>query len=618
MTILIDGTPAVLSQSQTIEYISENRAFSGADGYTLSITLPADNPTNRRIFSNISRLDARTPRKTFPARIIDAGFVRAGIVVITAITRDSISLQFLEGRSATNFSDSFETIYINDLDLGRVPSRSPLEIDTQSAWTDGIRDLSVVALPWVNDATGNIQNSARWNPASAQYEWVPGLQGLSWQPYLVYIAELIFRAAGYTPLLYPWRNNPALNRILVCNALPFAWDLPDWNAILPHWTLAEFISQLEDFLDLDFSVDHQAKTVSCRAKTPAGTFLVSDILSSYQTDINNSDSSSSCQYAATKRLAYDFPDSPVYDRYSCPWLIDLLKTKVNSYPTFDDLMAARGHSYTWDGLHNTGYDPQDELLYAADIDAYFAFRSLGRNLDLHSLAQHKTVFLYETALRPVNLLGPRIPADDDDSSAQETTLSIVPVRIDSTAEVTPISYNDPLGDLPFLSFGSYDDAGQYDAGEYDESQNYPMQKTRVQSLLENGQRKERPEFYDRIFVAWWDGRFFKERGQSTQLPRPYVEQYVIYKDADLVTRSAQLPFSFRLATRRGDHSYDRLDIDPTTKLTVSFLCDSIPDVRRIFIIAGRRYICEKITATFTVRGRSPILKGIFWPIRDNT
>jgi len=54
----------------------------------------------------------------------------------------------------------------------------------------------------------------------------------------------------------------------------------------------------------------------------------------------------------------------------------------------------------------------------------------------------------------------------------------------------------------------------------------------------------------------------------------------------------------------------------TRKTTFKFLSDTVPDVRALFLIRGKRYLCEKLTATFTENGMSQLIKGIFWPIAD--
>ena len=59
------------------------------------------------------------------------------------------------------------------------------------------------------------------------------------------------------------------------------------------------------------------------------------------------------------------------------------------------------------------------------------------------------------------------------------------------------------------------------------------------------------------------------------------------------------------------------NIEPKMKTTFKFLADNIPDVRSVFLIRGKRYICEKITATFTENGMSQLLKGVFYPIVED-
>ena len=60
------------------------------------------------------------------------------------------------------------------------------------------------------------------------------------------------------------------------------------------------------------------------------------------------------------------------------------------------------------------------------------------------------------------------------------------------------------------------------------------------------------------------------------------------------------------------------EIETTMKTTFKFLADTIPDVRSLFIIRGKRYVCEKLTATFTENGMSQLLKGVFYPILENS
>ena len=57
-------------------------------------------------------------------------------------------------------------------------------------------------------------------------------------------------------------------------------------------------------------------------------------------------------------------------------------------------------------------------------------------------------------------------------------------------------------------------------------------------------------------------------------------------------------------TRTATHN-----IDQSRKYTFQFLADSIPKVRSIFLIHGKKYLAEKITATFSAEsGMSQLLK----------
>ena len=68
-------------------------------------------------------------------------------------------------------------------------------------------------------------------------------------------------------------------------------------------------------------------------------------------------------------------------------------------------------------------------------------------------------------------------------------------------------------------------------------------------------------------------------------------------------------YTLRLAGKKAN--FDRrihYFIDPTQKFTFSFLSSSIPDVKSIFFIHGKKYLAEKITATFTEDGMQQLLK----------
>lgn len=111
-------------------------------------------------------------------------------------------------------------------------------------------------------------------------------------------------------------------------------------------------------------------------------------------------------------------------------------------------------------------------------------------------------------------------------------------------------------------------------------------------------------------MAWWDGAGVPHNGQ---LPHPYVEDIEILPDW---SNFINVHFSMRINRRSLWGASGTRAVNQKLKKTFKFLSDTIPNPQSVFYIKGKKYLCEKITATFTENGMSQLLKGIFWPIVD--
>ena len=126
-------------------------------------------------------------------------------------------------------------------------------------------------------------------------------------------------------------------------------------------------------------------------------------------------------------------------------------------------------------------------------------------------------------------------------------------------------------------------------------------------VLSLGDKQKQTEFFDKIYIGYWDG------GQiyGAEL-HPYIDTI------DFISGSTYLirPQTLDISTINEDKYMNDITLDKSVKYTFKFLADSIPNPRDMFYIQGRRYICEKITATFTEEGMSQLLKGDFYPVED--
>ena len=615
MEIRINGKIAMLKKGTSFEFVAENRLFSGSDGYTLSITFPLRHCRNNLdIFGHINRADVIAGKVIFDCEIRDRNFYKFGSITITEINDAEVKTQFLEGRSEQNFDMTFDDVFINELDLG-----SPTETTDstpEKAWDPFINNMKCVALPWVNDYSGNIQNLADFHPeernpdgtlkSHSYYSWNADCRGRSWQPYLLYITKKICEAVGYSADFSKWEEKEEYKYLLVCNTLPYAWDTAGFARALPHWTVAEFFEKLELFLGGEFTIDHRGKSVEF-AFTDA-TLLATEpvqldkVVDEHTVEVTVDDDK--CEYQEAKNLVYKECDHEMWKFYSCDWFIKAWQKGAVRYATMRELLSANRWLATWNGSTSRGSN-RDKLLYAEDVDAYFIVRSLSKTLVEKRPGWMPNRYQYKMELRPVNLFGGRIVNDDED--ADEVEIEFVPAWVDET--------EDKYGRCLFLSFSGYDEndstGTSWSRDPYqrkEEIDNTLYQPHALQSLAA-GERDKKAEYYDRIYVGWWDGA----QTQNGKLPHPYVEDIEIAEDW---SNFINIHFSLRLNNRYQNNRRIVHSINPRQKTTFKFLADNIPNPRAVFFIKGKKYLCEKMTATFTENGMSQLIKGVFYPIVD--
>ena len=598
MEILINNKLAALKEGTSFEYISENRLFSGSDDYTLSITFPLkDCAQNLAIFGNIHRADVDKSKVRFDCEIRDRHFVKFGTITITEISDSEVKTQFLEGRSEQNFDDTFDDVYINELDLGTPQIVTSASISPEEAWT--VND-EAVALPWFNDTTGVMQNKPVYS--NGTYTWHEDCKRLSWQPYLLYIAKKICEAVGYSYDFTDWENS-YFRYLLCCNALSAAWYLPEYARALPHWTVAEFFEKLELLMQCEFDINHRSQSITFSfSKDVLDTVKpveITNVVDEYNTEVSSADDVD-CDYIGAKNIVFKESDDDTSKLYSCDWFIrDILSTgnRLREYDTLDELIDYMNGYQTTQHLA-TRNSPSMYVYYAKDVDTYFALRAIRRTVIREWTSFDKTYYAYEytTILQPINQFGGHIV--DESSDADETEVEFVPVRLDDTDE--------EYGRCMFLDSSSYSEDDSTATDDDAMLQPYPV------SRIVAGETESRSEYYSLIYVGFYDG----EIPVSGKLPYPILDSVDVRDDWSFATYEYSIRLS-KLFESSSESSPYRYNIDPTQKFTFKFLSDTLPNARAVFYIKGKRYICEKLTATFTESGgMSQLIKGTFFRIVD--
>lgn len=629
MNILVNGRNAMLKHGFSFDYVSENRLFLGRDGYTLSITFPLkDCPQNIEIFGHINRLDAAKNNIHFECSILDGKTSLFGSLTVVKISEIEIECQFAEGRCAQTVVDPFEDVFITDLDLGSAPSTAYSAITPEQAWKSIDSGASEVALPWVNENSPTAPNN--WvKYESNSYVWDSDNRMMSWQPYLIVIAKRICAAIDYEYDFSEWEKSP-MRHLIICNTLPGAWYMPEYAKVLPDWTVSEFFQKLELFLMCEFDFDHKAQTVSMRFSksvlSEVAPVHIDNLVDSYNVEVSQSENSN-CDYIAAKRLAYKECSHSMWPYYSCDWYVNNCRM-VKQYDTLGELIEKNKRTDSvsegqitrvfWGEQMGEGFDPRvttvNALLYAKNVDTYYIFRSIGTEYLGSTPLGDRYTQLY--VLQPVNVFGSG-SVEDDSTDSEE--IEFVPACIMDTF----ISKDDDKGYMMFLNPSSFDastSASTDDtsartrpgaSADYDRS---AISQPGPASSIARGRGEKTSNYYDEIYVAFWSG-YIAERGKT---PYPIIDGAMVSQDwKDLHLAGYSMRLTGRSVISDAPLQTQLPQIEAKKKFKFSWLSSEIPNARAIFYIRGKRYLCEKITATFTENGMSQLLKGEFYPLVED-
>ena len=260
-------------------------------------------------------------------------------------------------------------------------------------------------------------------------------------------------------------------------------------------TSLEYFEKLELFLGCEFDFDHRTKNITFRFSRDVLADIkpvrLDKVISEHSTEVKVEDAQ--CEYTEAKNLVYKDCDHNMWKYYSCKWFIDNGKADAIKYDTMAQLLAANKVYATWDG--NSGRGSRfNQLLYAADVDCYFAMRAYTRrDTGERTWGGKLIVWEYTCKLQPLNLFGGRIVDEAEDADEQE--IEFVPAWIDYT--------DDTYGWALYLSFNGYDEetsaSTRYPSWtqEWADQRNAYFAQSRPITALEAGEKAQKADYYAR-------------------------------------------------------------------------------------------------------------------------
>lgn len=673
LTLLIDNHPAIIKSGTTFKLTRVNPYFDTTGDYTFEVTLPLRHcPENRAIFGTPDLPQSQhTPLlgQRHPMQLIAPPLTLRGTATITSVTETDIRVQLIAGTGALLNSltdDDNNPQYIDTLPLGNAWDQWPAYTNGHNHYTPGksIHDQKVIFCYMVPSSDGTIdphimaygtypQTDSVCFPVYMQEEnivcngWtfedddransphlayfeegddekhiLPDIDDsrLTPQPYLLDILQRIIRATGYT--IGDWSaytTNPLTNGLFIVNGR---------NSIkradaLPHWTLKELITQVQNFLGATFTISDDTHTINLiprpnyYAHTHTTPIPLTHVIDTHTTDI---DQKAITNDNAAANITYRFPtDDPQLILPQEVWQ----NATVLEFLSIGDI---RAHFATLTDEEKAA----SRILYHDKLS--------GCTYAILHRADSETADTYTYELAEVDLCAPLV--QDNKKRSDMTELKIVPAQTvrseynwSGWIKGDSYEYRDDYTtdySYPLITSSSTTDSPEsaysVDRAINDNKDSTDDTTTSDLDTLELAWHGSIDQIY---FQAYPGNCTLKERAIPCPISIPYIKDD---KSGYYVTPTRlhikslifppHGPFSLSdakngLRSTLGSIGHlltGAASIDTRVEHQVQFLDDIPLDPTRTLLIAGRRYAIHKLEITITPTGIAPLKTAYLYEI----
>ena len=256
--IYVPHLPAELS----FEMLRENPLFDRRGDYTYDIDINLRDPHNRAIYQHIDRLTSIRKPKLRAARLITDGRVICdGTEVILKKDGDLLKVQIVAGNSEMNYLTAAENLYIREMDFGSIPTPT---IETVQQVMDKCYPAANYAFPTIYKGSDTeFDEDSQLNPKIFDNDYYYRLGEMHYssgselwpQPYLLYYVEKFIELLGYKIRRNSLRNIERWKRLMLISG----YKTLNYAKMLPNWTAAEFLEEIEKFFNVIIVVDQITK-----------------------------------------------------------------------------------------------------------------------------------------------------------------------------------------------------------------------------------------------------------------------------------------------------------------------------------------------------------------------
>lgn len=596
--LLIAGVEVVLPQNFSCTVKRENSFFTKSGEYTYDATLNLDNPTNRGLYGFLQRINKKDQVDTKRSAILiaDGRVYCRGTEIINKWTNESVTIQIVSGESELNYFIGQDQ-KIEDLDLGSISGMTTKWYDGNWPTYFGTGDY---CLPTIMVKSGRQINTLHYGyedeegqePNTSPND--PGQDGaggnshtyllignVTPQPFLCPLIERILEALGYNnrdshyEMVNQLKQSQFKNLFLI-NTI----QTTDYAKMLPGWTVKDFFEEVEKltgcvFVTRNSDSDGYPKCDILLKTTyyqEANQFSLRNVIDAYEAEALD-DESRTAEFS-TSDVSYDLPDH---------YQASLMKLPE-------------------------GILENSEIIDVADVAAVKTRAASISYSDKIILRDLSTGRLYiKTALR------------EEGVSGQLEYTRIVEVNqfanLDRQNTTSTLEFKITPAPMMFRFYPVIEIPCFYDGNTVSESESDDDNEEKDFADLIRDYKEDESESVD-LYCAFYNGAYHNNGTYNVAVV--YTDAYHAYIQSNLndnTTISGNTPEgSLRLQDLENSYYQGGYQIDTAHPMTFETYDPNMIDVRQVYVIRNKRFVCRDVEEIITATGRQKKWKGTFYPI----
>lgn len=585
----INGKTVYPESGTSIKITLENPYLKEEGSHTYEISFPLSIPENRAVFGSVHRYDVSKKNIKYDNCSLFSGSMRiiSGIGKVVSYTNEKIKLQII-AETQSGRQKAMEK-YIDTIKFPSIDEPYATWCKNKFAMLDrtilsrgygGVKGKYVFFT--VNNTTETEGRAGLINAVfedtgnKSLYIWKPAIQ-----PNLIYVLHETLSAIGYTVTeddfnKYPW-NNLYITNVKRSDTI---------GGALPHWKITTFIKEFCNLFNATIIYDEKNGNARIKSFSTAGSADRIDIFP--EKEFSSEYDEEGISYIESDDLEYNLQmrEEEKYPRTVSDEALNYFPIK--KYNSKSEMYAAAA-----------GMTEKEKLtsIFLCKDSGYWYYRK-----------DEETSMVYEEGFGYFTKL---IKEREEEEEASTRKLNIVPVTMGVFNLHTDIyPYEEIVGKptLPFLVGTEYDWEQTTNQDEY----------VTVQDVVEDSvsvEEEGEDECMQVAFLSEMTYTYMTVESASFTYYTHILGSFCDQRESR-VSQSCSLALTEpgSIVNYIGTFHKKSMQINPHNQIVATFLTNTLPEIKAVYCIRNKLFLCAKIEATVDDNGIDQLKKGYFYEI----